>query len=122
MAVHMSTLDGRAAEAAHLRSSGRRIQEINIQNDLKERPVYVDAVRKWPTKIRCFQAGSCHMFMDPPALDRIGSWVESPLAALGIFAAPMHAVGRYLGLQRGWFQSAGQAMPHYDWRLSPDNK
>ena len=55
--------------------------------------VYVDEFRHWaPTKLRCFQAGSCHMMAD----------TEQEL----------HAMARKLGLRRSWFQPVSS--PHYD--------
>ena len=55
--------------------------------------VYVDACQKWPTKIRCFKAGSCHLLAD--------TLVE------------LHAFAARLGMRRAWFQ-AHRRWPHYD--------
>lgn len=55
--------------------------------------VYVDAVRTWPTQLRCFKGGSCHLFADS--------------------AEELHDFARRLGLCRGWFQEHDVA-PHYD--------
>ncbi len=55
--------------------------------------VYVDPILKWPTKIRCFKPGSCHMMADD--LDEL------------------HAFARRLGLKRAWFQPHPR-WPHYD--------
>lgn len=55
--------------------------------------VYVDDLQQWPTKIRCFQAGSCHLSAD--TLDEL------------------HAFARRLGMRRSWFQPH-RRMPHYD--------
>lgn len=54
--------------------------------------VYVDQIQNWPTAIRCFKGGSCHMIADT---------VEE-----------LHAFARRLGLRRGWFQAT--SWPHYD--------
>ncbi len=54
--------------------------------------VFVDEIRQWPTTIRCFKDGSCHMFAD--SLDEL------------------HAFAKVLGLKRGWFQD--ERHPHYD--------
>ena len=54
--------------------------------------VYVDPISTWPTAIRCFKAGSCHLVADT---------VEE-----------LHAFARLLGLRRGWFQPV--SWPHYD--------
>ena len=60
--------------------------------------VYVDEVMRWPTKIRCFKAGSCHLTADS---------VEE-----------LHAFAERLGMRRGWFQ--GGRVPHYD--LTPQRR
>lgn len=54
--------------------------------------VLVDELRKWPTTIRCFRAGSCHM---------MATTLEE-----------LHAFAERLGLRRSWFQPASS--PHYD--------
>ena len=54
--------------------------------------VYIDELRQWPTSIRCFKAGSCHMFAD--SIDEL------------------HAFAKQIGLKRGWFQD--ERHPHYD--------
>jgi hypothetical protein len=53
----------------------------------------VDELIKWPTNIRCFKAGSCHLSADT---------VEE-----------LHAFAARLGLRREWFQNHPK-MPHYD--------
>lgn len=55
--------------------------------------VYVDQLQRWPTAIRCFKAGSCHMTAD----------TEDEL----------HSFARKLGLKRAWFQPH-RLLPHYD--------
>jgi hypothetical protein len=55
--------------------------------------VFVDELRQWPTTIRCFKAGSCHLTAD--TLDEL------------------HAFAARLGLRREWFQEHRLA-PHYD--------
>lgn len=54
---------------------------------------YVDRLQQYPTKIRCFVAGSCHLIAD--TLDEL------------------HAMAKRLGLKRAWFQDAASC-PHYD--------
>jgi len=54
--------------------------------------VYVDALRQWPTPIKCFQAGSCHLLADTPD--------------------ELHAMAAAIGLKRAWFQN--KRPPHYD--------
>lgn len=54
--------------------------------------VYVDELQKWPTKIRCFQGGSCHLMADT---------VEE-----------LHEFAARLGLKRKWYQPLSS--PHYD--------
>ena len=56
--------------------------------------VMVDELQKWPTRIRCFKAGSCHLTVDGP--------IEE-----------LHAFARRLGLRASWFQEHSSA-PHYD--------
>lgn len=56
--------------------------------------IMVDELKRWPTRIRCFQAGSCHLMTD-----------DGDLEALHAFAAR-------LGLRRSWFQPL--STPHYD--------
>ena len=55
--------------------------------------VYVDQIQNWPTSIRCFKAGSCHMSADT--------------------LEELHAFARRLGLKRSWFQEH-RLLPHYD--------
>lgn len=55
--------------------------------------VYVDELRNWPTVIRCFKDGSCHM------------WADS--------LEELHTFARRLGLRRGWFQDHTR-LKHYD--------
>lgn len=54
--------------------------------------VYVDELQRWPTTIRCFKGGSCHLMAD--SLDEL------------------HAMAARLGLRRAWFQPVSS--PHYD--------
>lgn len=61
--------------------------------------VYVDEVRVWPTKIRCFAGGAAHMTAD--TLDEL------------------HAMARRIGLRRAWFQDH-PLHPHYD--LTPSRR
>jgi hypothetical protein len=61
--------------------------------------VYVDEIRVWPTTIRCFRAGSCHMTADT--------------------LEELHAIARRIGLRREWFQSKSLT-PHYD--LTPKKR
>lgn len=61
--------------------------------------VMVDEVRQWPTKIRCFKAGSCHMTADT--------------------LEELHAMASKLGLKREWFQGHSST-PHYD--LTPTKR
>ncbi len=56
--------------------------------------IMVDDLVKWPTKIRCFQGGSCHLTTDGD-LDEL------------------HAFAKKIGLRREWFQEH-KRMPHYD--------
>lgn len=56
-------------------------------------PVYVDELHKWPTRIKCFQAGSCHMVADTPE--------------------ELHTMAANIGLRRDWFQDS-KRLPHYD--------
>ncbi len=55
--------------------------------------IYVDQLQPWPTPIRCFKAGACHLVAD--TLDEL------------------HAIAKRLGLRRDWFQD-GRNLPHYD--------
>lgn len=61
--------------------------------------VYVDSIQRWPTRIRCFQAGSCHLMAD--TLDEL------------------HAFAARLGLRSAWFQPHPR-WPHYD--LTPGRR
>lgn len=56
--------------------------------------ILVDELRRWPTTLRCFRAGSCHLTTDGPL-------------------AELHAFARRVGLRREWFQDHHLA-PHYD--------
>ncbi len=60
--------------------------------------VYVDELHQWPTKIRCFKAGSCHLTAD--TVDEL------------------HAFALRLPLCREWFQP--RSSPHYD--LTPTKR
>jgi hypothetical protein len=55
--------------------------------------VYVDGLTKWPTKIRCFKPGSCHLIADT--------------------LPELHAFAAKLGLKAEWFQDH-PVEPHYD--------
>jgi hypothetical protein len=63
--------------------------------------VMVDELRPWPTTIRCFREGSCHLT------------VQGSLETLHQFAAK-------IGLQRDWFQP--KSTPHYDLTASKRKK
>lgn len=56
--------------------------------------IMVDELQKWPTALRIFQAGACHLTTDGP-LDEL------------------HAFAARIGLRREWFQNHPLA-PHYD--------
>lgn len=56
--------------------------------------VMVDEIRQWPTPIRCFKAGSCHLTTNGP-IDEL------------------HAFALSIGLRLEWFQDHPIA-PHYD--------
>lgn len=60
--------------------------------------VAVDELRVWPTSVRCFAAGSCHL--------------------VGDTVTELHAFARRLGLRRAWFQNL--SVPHYD--LTPTKR
>jgi hypothetical protein len=55
--------------------------------------IYVDQLRIWPTKIRCFKKGSCHLFAD----------TEEEL----------HEFAAEIGLKKSYFQN-GRNLAHYD--------
>lgn len=55
--------------------------------------MYVDRIQQWPTALRCFKAGSCHMWADTPD--------------------ELHAMAARIGLRRGWYQEHPR-LPHYD--------
>ena len=54
--------------------------------------VTVDEIRVWPTRLRCFKAGSCHLMADSEE--------------------ELHAFAKKLGLRREWYQP--KSAPHYD--------
>lgn len=54
---------------------------------------YVDRVQSYPTSIRCFAGGSCHLIAD--TLDEL------------------HTMARRIGLKRVWFQDKPHCR-HYD--------
>ena len=54
--------------------------------------VMVDEVMRWPTRIRCFKNGSCHLTAD--SLEEL------------------HRAAGELKLKREWFQD--KRIPHYD--------
>jgi len=60
--------------------------------------VYVDEIHAWPTTIRCFRGGSCHLTADS-------------LSELFAFADK-------LGLRRSWYQP--KSTPHFD--LTPKRR
>lgn len=64
--------------------------------------VMVDELRQWPTQIRCFKPGSCHLTTDGE-LDEL------------------HAFAKQLGLRRAWFQEHAIA-PHYDLTIKKREK
>ncbi|HSN20422.1 MAG TPA: DUF4031 domain-containing protein [Usitatibacter sp.] len=70
-----------------------------------EARVVVDEIQKWPTKIACFKAGSCHLMIEH---DEHGQ----------LDLERLHAFAESIGLQRGWFQAG--SMPHYD--LTPSKR
>ena len=55
--------------------------------------IYVDQIKVWPTGIRCFRNGSCHLFADT--------------------LEELHAMAVKLGLKRAWYQYR-EPIPHYD--------
>lgn len=61
--------------------------------------VYVDPIFRWPTKIKCFQGGSCHLFAD--TVDEL------------------HKLAGEIGMKRSWFQNK-PGFPHYD--LTPQKR
>jgi len=61
--------------------------------------VYVDEVRVYPTKIRCFKGGSAHLTAD--SIDEL------------------HTFAQRIGLRREWFQDH-PLHPHYD--LTPGRR
>lgn len=56
--------------------------------------IMVDELQRWPTRLRIFQAGSCHLTTDGPLEE-------------------LHAFAAKIGLRREWFQDHALA-PHYD--------
>ena len=52
--------------------------------------IMVDELQRWPTRIRCFMPGSCHL---------------------------LHAFAARIGLRRSWFQEH-PLVPHYDLTVS----
>ena len=62
--------------------------------------IMVDELIRWPTKIRCFLNGSCHLTVDGP-LDEL------------------HVFAERIGLRREWFQNT-RGCPHYD--LTPSRR
>jgi hypothetical protein len=55
--------------------------------------VYVDELQRWPTGIRCFKSGSCHLTADT--------------------LEELHSFAKRLGLKREWFQPH-RILDHYD--------
>lgn len=62
--------------------------------------IMIDEIMMWPTKIRCFKNGSCHLTTDGPLSE-------------------LHAFALRIGLRRQWFQDHPK-MPHYD--LTPQRR
>lgn len=60
--------------------------------------VYVDEIRPWPTLVRCFRRGSCHLTADT--------------------TEELHSFADRLDLRCAWFQP--QSHPHYD--LTPSKR
>ena len=58
--------------------------------------IYVDPIQQWPTRIRCFMAGSCHLTADT--------------------LEELHEFAGKLGLRKDWFQD--KSLPHYDLTVS----
>lgn len=56
--------------------------------------VYVDELVVWPTRIRCFKAGSAHLTADTDE--------------------ELHELAARIGLRRAWFQMSSSGVPHYD--------
>jgi len=63
--------------------------------------IWVDELRQWPTEIRCFQSGACHLTSSTHDLDEL------------------HAFARRIGMRRSWFQDH-RRLPHYD--LTPERR
>jgi len=61
--------------------------------------VYVDSIVQWPTRLRCFRQGSCHLAADT--------------------LEELHTFARRLGLRRSWFQDH-PVLAHYD--LTPGRR
>ena len=55
--------------------------------------VYVDEIQTWPTAIRCFKAGSCHLTCDGDVRE-------------------LHEFAKKIGMKREWYQM--KSTPHYD--------
>lgn len=72
---------------------------------MSEPRIMVDEIISWPTKIRCFKAGSCHLMIEA---DEHG---QHDLERL-------HAFAESIGLRRAWFQPT--STPHYD--LTPGRR
>ncbi len=60
--------------------------------------IMVDELQRFPTKLRTFKDGSCHLTTDGPLEE-------------------LHAFAKRLGLKRQWFQDHPLA-PHYDLNAS----
>lgn len=73
---------------------------------MSDQRIVVDEIMRWPTKIRCFQAGSCHLTVEP---DEHGQYDLERL----------HAFAKDIGMRRAWFQP-DPIMPHYD--LTPSRR
>lgn len=65
--------------------------------------IVVDELQKWPTKIKTFAAGSCHLMIEH---DEHGQ----------LDLEGLHAFAKSIGLDRRWFQP--RSSPHYDLNAS----
>jgi hypothetical protein len=61
----------------------------------------VDELQTWPTTIRCFKGGSCHLTCD-------GDLAE------------LHAFAERIGMKRAWFQPHSSAQRGGRGRIPPD--
>jgi hypothetical protein len=106
----VNDLNGIGLVAEARKKSQRHIHELaerevarGLRLTLDKWPVYVDPLNIYPTKIRCFQKGSCHMFMDaPPGGETRAVWLST-----------LHTVAHAIGMKLIWFQDKPH-FPHYD--------